>query len=69
VSIPLWSAGRARGDIDAAQAELESISVRQLSAELNLHTQLYRAFNSRAQNIAAVHRLPLHCWRGRNWSS
>ncbi|WP_105102991.1 TolC family protein [Microbulbifer pacificus] len=57
VSMPLWSGERARGGMDAAQAELDGIAVRQLSAELNLHTQLYRAFNSRAQSIAAVHRL------------
>lgn len=57
VSIPLWSGERARGEVDAAQAELDGITVRQRSAQLKLHTQLYRAFNSRAQSIAAVHRL------------
>ncbi|TLM73996.1 TolC family protein [Microbulbifer harenosus] len=57
LSIPLWRGERARGGIDAAQAQFDGIAVRQRSAELNLHTQLYRAFNNRAQSIAAVHRL------------
>ncbi|WP_236250475.1 TolC family protein [Microbulbifer sp. ALW1] len=57
VSIPLWSGERARGDIQSAQAQLDGVALRQRAASLNLHTQLYRAFNRRAQSIAAMHRL------------
>ncbi|MFD1217575.1 TolC family protein [Microbulbifer celer] len=57
VSLPLFSAERARGAISAAEAQLDGVSVERQSAHLQLRTQLYRAFSTRAQAIGAVRRL------------
>ncbi|WP_299596920.1 TolC family protein [uncultured Microbulbifer sp.] len=57
VSLPLFSGRRAQGEIARNRAALEGIALREESARLQLHTQLYRAYSDRAQAVHAVQRL------------
>ncbi len=54
VSIPLFTGRRGRGEILAAEAEREQVDFRREAALLELHAQLYEAYQTRQQNIDAV---------------
>lgn len=54
VSIPLFSGRRGRGEILAAEAEREQVEFRREAALLELHAQLYEAYQHRQQNIEAA---------------
>lgn len=54
VSMPLFAGRRGRGDIRAAQAERDQVAFRRKAALLDLHAQLFEAYQNRQQNIEAA---------------
>lgn len=54
VSVPLFSGRRGRGEILAAEAEREQTELRREAALLDLHAQLFEAYQKRQQNVEAA---------------
>jgi cobalt-zinc-cadmium efflux system outer membrane protein len=56
-SLPLFAGKRSRGDVAAARAEYNQVSLRREEALLRLHARLYEAYAKRQQNIETVQAL------------
>lgn len=57
VNVPLFSGRRGRGEILAAEAEREQTELRREAALLDLHAQLFEAYQKRQQNVVAARAL------------